>query len=237
MTEIKDGNPGLTLIMLVLDDSSSMHPSRGAVIRGVDKLLEEQRNNGHDELLVGFVTFGWHARAFPILPIDKLPRLGSAAMPYDCPGLTALRDGLGEAIAQARSYCDSQPPHRKPGRVLIFVQTDGGENNSSQWSPPRLQDDVRKALAKGWEFLYIGESKGAVGALDAGRPPSRIYLDQPRSMLMQRRLWYSVLQTEDMIAAISLASIALRTGHDFPDGDYTVKSMRALMQQEGVLTL
>jgi Mg-chelatase subunit ChlD len=201
VTEIQGGNPGITYLLLVLDASSSMYESAAALVQGVNALVEEQKRNGHDEIHIGYTTFGYEAQVYPIDPVETLPRFGSLQRPYSATGMTALRDGIGKTIKAAQVHIRNLPPHQRPGRVTLVVQTDGDENQS-RMRAATVKDLIKGAKAEGWEFLYVGE--GSYSAPQGAR------------LGFDRILTYEHYELPQMVSAVSLASVALRTGVDLP---------------------
>lgn len=222
MTEIQGGNPGITWLLIVLDASGSMSGStESAVKRGVNALLKEQRENGHDEVHVGFTIFDSSVKRYPPRPLEDLPVFGSSKLPYEAHGFTALWDGVGMTVDEARNLSLKLPPAKRPGRVIVFVQTDGGENESRHYGAARVRKAVLEAKQQGWEFVFVG-----VGQHNTAQGPA---------IGITRTMSYNENETEEMLAAVSALSVALRTGQQVPDSKLRLDYFKRQRQDADVL--
>src|ERR1700741_3633319 len=123
---------------LALDASGSMEAIRFKVIRGYNRLIDDQRKMPGIvfSTLVEFQSIGHiiHNR----IPLAELPPLGMHN--YAPGGGTALLDGIGMAIDQIAERFDSAEPFSM--RVLIAILSDGQENASRKYSLERIKTEI-----------------------------------------------------------------------------------------------
>lgn len=150
-------------VLLVIDRSGSMMAVRDAVVDGVNKFLDEQKNN--TGMQIGIVQFDSQKTAdncfceqvFGFTPAANTPRL--APNDFQPRGGTPLLAAFVEAVSKMEQII------RPIDRVLINVQTDGAENSS----PAEITLDVVKALIKSketegnWTFSFMGADIDAWG--------------------------------------------------------------------------
>ncbi|MNR71481.1 von Willebrand factor type A domain protein [compost metagenome] len=153
-------NPALTHAALLLDESSSMHPHRGAALEGynaqVGLVCEGAREAGNTR--VTLTVFNSYARrVLAASDVEKLTALESDK--YRPSGGTALYDALGETIA----FLLSQPGSDDPNTAfLVAAFTDGEENSSRTFSGQTLKDLITRLEATGrWTFTLMGPQGGA----------------------------------------------------------------------------
>jgi len=226
MSHVNHGNPGVTMLLLVLDNSSSMYGVMQSVIDGVKALVKEQRQNGHDEILLGYTMFDWGVHSSAILPIDEQVEFGGPSFPYgENMGSTALFSGVAKTIKDASKHIARLPEEERPGRVVLITQTDGGEN-ASKTSLVTTRDRVTEAHNDGWELTYLG--------MTAYPMQEQYQIQQANSMGFRRVVTYSETKTAEMVHTISRISVALRTGVEIPETPFTLSDIGKHLAREGV---
>lgn len=87
-------------------------------------------------------------------------------------GMTALWDAVAFSIKATGDKLSALPEDERPDRVIFVIQTDGGENSSSEY---RGQVDNVRSMIKtqedtfNWQFVFLGMGKDAWGgAADLG---------------------------------------------------------------------
>lgn len=150
-------------VLLVIDRSGSMLGVRDAVVDGVNKFLDDQKNN--TGMQIGIVQFDnqktiddcFCEQIFGFTPANSTPRL--TTNDYQPRGGTPLLAAFVEAVSKMERVV------RPIDRVLINVQTDGAENSS----PHEITLDVVKSLIKSkeaegnWTFSFMGADIDAWG--------------------------------------------------------------------------
>jgi len=144
-------------IFAILDRSGSMHDCVDGTIRGYNRFLENQKEEGSGwkDMRLTTVLFDDQyevlVRAIPLL--DTLPLTDRE---YFVRGNTALLDAVGTTLLGAINRHASLEPAARPERVVVLIITDGQENASRNYTAAdvkRLVDDRRAA---GWEFFFLG---------------------------------------------------------------------------------
>ena len=82
-------------------------------------------------------------------------------------GMTALNDALGLTIDRLGKRLSSLAEEDRPGKVIVLVVTDGGENSSREYTAERVKALVETQQNEySWEFVFLGANIDAftVGA-------------------------------------------------------------------------
>ena len=160
-------NNNLTELIFVLDRSGSMEHLSQETIGGFNSLIQKQKKENRGEVLVTTVLFDDNYEVLhDHLPIRKVPRLTEKE--YYARGCTALLDAVGRTIDNVGLRLSKTPEHKRPGKILFVITTDGYENASQDYTKQRvkemisLQQDTYK-----WKFLFLGANIDAVGEADS----------------------------------------------------------------------
>lgn len=79
-------------------------------------------------------------------------------------GGTPLIDSLARSINELGSKLAALPEDQRPEKVLVVVQTDGEENQSTKFSKEKLKEMVRlQREVYNWEFMFLGADIEAFG--------------------------------------------------------------------------
>lgn len=154
-------NANLTAIAVVLDRSGSMSNVREATVGGLNTFFRTQRETVGDvrltlvqfddlyEVKADFVDL----KTFPDLTQeDFVPR-----------GWTALLDGIGKTVHDLGVRFAGMTEEERPGKVIVVVQTDGGENASREFNIKQIQDLIKEQTTKyAWEFVFLGANQDAI---------------------------------------------------------------------------
>ena len=84
------------------------------------------------------------------VPVEQTPKLDETV--YNTRGMTALYDAIGKTVS---SFDDKK-------NVLMFIETDGHENASNEYSGDALKELVKKKTKAGWDFNFVGADLDAV---------------------------------------------------------------------------
>ena len=142
-------------VVFVIDESGSMCGTEADVIGGFKKVIDEQRANKEGTCSVSYFKFATGVeKVFVGKDVNEVEYLDGK---YDPDGLTALFDGVGVAIDEVGKWLDSMKEEDKPEKTLVVIMTDGGENNSKDYTAEKVREMIKHQEEKySWEFIYMG---------------------------------------------------------------------------------
>lgn len=142
-------------VCFVIDESGSMTGTEGDVIGGFKKVIDEQKAVKDGTCSVSYFKFASNVEKVYIgKDVNEVEYLDGKYRPA---GLTALFDGVGTAIDEIGKWIDKMPESEKPEKNLIVVMTDGGENNSKEYSASKVKEMIKHQEDKyNWSFIYMG---------------------------------------------------------------------------------
>lgn len=147
-------NPNKAHITLVVDRSGSMASVQAEAENGVNEFIKEQKKLG-GECSVLLADFDSGPGNFRVVHEGDL----SSCEKYTLSprGMTALRDAIGRAIVMTGERLAALPEADRPDKVVFVVQTDGGENSSSEFTQARIKEMISEQTDKySWEFVFLG---------------------------------------------------------------------------------
>ena len=75
---------------------------------------------------------------------------------------TALLDAVGKAINDTGQRLAAMPESERPGLVMMIIVTDGGENQSKEFTKKQIADMTKHQEDKyNWQFTYLGANQDA----------------------------------------------------------------------------
>ena len=142
-------------VCFVIDESGSMGGTEADVIGGFKKVIDEQKAVKDGTCSVSYFKFASGVEKVYIgKDVNEVEYLDGK---YHPGGLTALFDGVGTAIDEIGKWIDKMPESEKPEKNLIVVMTDGGENNSKDYSASKVKEMIKHQEDKyNWSFIYMG---------------------------------------------------------------------------------
>lgn len=143
--------PKKSHVIMVLDRSGSMDNIRLETEQGFDQMIEKLREEAGSDTYVTLVQFDTDKETvYEQTPLADVPKLSLVPR-----GMTALRDGVGEAIRRAEKFV------RSGDNVAVTILTDGGENSSQEFSQDAIQSLMEQKRGDGWEFNFLGAGPGS----------------------------------------------------------------------------
>jgi len=126
---------------------------------GLNSFIEEQKQFPGQALLTLAQFDDEYEIVHPIMDIKDVP-----AYTLTPRGFTALLDGIGKFITEVGEQLSKKPEDERPGKVIICIVTDGGENASKEWKDP---EQVKKLIKQQqdeyqWEIIFLGANIDAV---------------------------------------------------------------------------
>jgi uncharacterized protein YegL len=140
-------------VAFVIDSSGSMFNSVSDVVGGFNKTIEEQKQLKDGECAISLFTFNGlvkeHYLGKNINEIDEFE--------YRPNGMTALYDGVGQAIDKIGQWLSNMDEKDRPSKNLIVIMTDGEENSSKEYSSKQLKEMIKhQEDVYNWSFVYMG---------------------------------------------------------------------------------
>lgn len=147
-------NKNLVNVVMVLDESGSMYGMRSNVISAVNSFISDNKKLEQETYLsiykfngsVSNILFNENIKEGEFLLNDKnfSPR-----------GNTALYDALNYAIDKTGDQLSLMNEHDRPGKVIVFIYTDG-EDNSSKIDPSVIKEKIKhQEDVYSWEFMFV----------------------------------------------------------------------------------
>jgi len=134
---------GTVHIICILDRSGSMGSLASDVIGGFNQFLKEQKELDGDAILSLILFDDRYDLIYNRVPLGDVKEL--TADVYSVRGMTALNDAIGKTI---NSNSDDN--------AIVFINTDGLENSSREYTTDNARRLVEEKQNDGWEFLFAG---------------------------------------------------------------------------------
>lgn len=148
--------PKKSHIGVVQDKSGSMGTRYIETISGYNQFIDTLREQAEGPTFVTLVQFDtYKVSVYEQKPLADVPRLDEST--YVLGGMTALLDGVGEAIRRMEKFV------RKGDNVAITIMTDGGENSSREFTTGSVTALMDRKREEGWEFNFLGAGPSAWG--------------------------------------------------------------------------
>ena len=140
-------------LTLIIDKSGSMYSSKDEVVSGVQKIINEQKENKDGKCTVSLYTFNDKVEEeFVGVDVNDLP-----TFKYHPDSMTALNDGCGIGIYNTGKWLAAMKEEDRPSKVLVAVFTDGLENSSKEYTLKQVKDMIEhQEKVYNWTFLYLG---------------------------------------------------------------------------------
>jgi hypothetical protein len=146
-----------TDITAIIDRSGSMSIVQKDMEGGFNTFLEEQKKTP-GEATITLVEFDdrydvvYENRNIRDAPAYSLiPR-----------GMTRLCDAVGKAVSSTGVRLEKLSEDERPNKVLFIIITDGGENDSKEYTKAMVKEMVTHQEEKySWQFTYLGANQDA----------------------------------------------------------------------------
>lgn len=157
-------------LTMIIDRSRSMSSLGDSVLSGIKTYLQElaavdERDGSSTSVL--FSTFDDKYQVkHNCLPI-KEAQVAITAQDIEPRGMTALHDAIGYGLRDTRKAVKALGPGNKPGKVVVFILTDGQENSSKKWNSSSVRKEIAKLEAAPYNYAFFFAAAGQ-DALDTG---------------------------------------------------------------------
>jgi hypothetical protein len=185
-------NHSYTHLILIVDASGSMQGREKATIDGVNEYLSMQKNNA-GQTTVSLTVFANHPSVlWDTIDISQTSNFNRLYRPD---GGTALLDAIGTTIQSADAKFQALPDHRRPGRVVCVIVTDGEENASSVFGRynggrEKVGEMIKHHEAhESWDFFFLGAGIDAITAGSGLGVTTGKTASFPGDAASQRQMW------------------------------------------------
>lgn len=151
-------NPDYTAIAVLMDRSGSMQMIKDDAQGAVNSFVEDQKKvDGMCTVrLAQFdTTYEDVYKSTDVKYVDPytlVPRGG-----------TALTDGIGKLVYDFGKELDDLHEVDRPGKVIVVIVTDGGENASREYTTEAVKALITDQQEKyGWEFIFLAANQDAI---------------------------------------------------------------------------
>jgi hypothetical protein len=146
-----------THLAVVLDRSGSMVSIKDDMENGLNELFREQAKLP-GVCLVDLAKFD------TVYEVDfEDTPVADAKAVLQPRGGTALLDAIGKTVTHLGEKLASEVEHKRPGKVIVVVVTDGYENSSVEWTRTAVKDLVTQQQDQwNWEFIFLGANMDAI---------------------------------------------------------------------------
>ena len=157
--------------IFVIDKSGSMSNSRDSIVSGFNEILSENKRLSDEEKAKGSLRktnitikfFSSHGKIDKVrdeVDIDSVKSL--TREDYDPDGCTALYDAVGSTLNDVLKSIKSDSKEEKPlSNVILFIMTDGWENDSRDYDSEKVKSLIKSFEEKGGEVRFQGAGKDA----------------------------------------------------------------------------
>ncbi len=147
-----------TAIAVVMDRSGSMSSIARAAEEALAAFIADQTGQP-GRCTIRLTEFDDRFETvYPSMPIADAPRYQLRPR-----GMTALLDAIGRTITEFGEELTALPEDERPGNVVVVVQTDGGENSSTEWTREAVFESITHQSEKyGWNFVFLGANQDAI---------------------------------------------------------------------------
>ena len=182
-------------VVSILDRSGSMTGSEREVIGAYNSFIETQKQLAKDKKIKMKTTLilfdNIYEEVYSKVPVEQTPLLTSET--YCTRGMTAYLDAIGKTIA---TFEGKQ-------KVIFFIETDGLENASKEYTLSSLKTLVEKKTKDGWDFNFVGAD---LSSADVSNMGSSIGISSDKTAAFAKSA--SVYSTRNMMFADSTVAYA-----------------------------
>lgn len=140
-------------IVSILDRSGSMAGTENEVIGAYNAFIADQKKLAREKSIkikTTLVLFdNQYEEVYSKVPVEQTPALTREV--YYTRGMTAYLDAVGKTIAAFEGK----------KKVIFFIETDGQENASREYTAAGVKALVEKKKADGWDFNFVGADLSA----------------------------------------------------------------------------
>lgn len=150
-----------THIICILDSSGSMSSIMSDSIGSFNDFLKKQKELP-DEATITVALFDSHDNyklVYDYVDIKKAEEL--TIKDWYPRGMTSLYDGIGLTVNKDKAKINSMSESEKPDKVLVCIVTDGGENDSKEYTGEMVKLLIKDCEKDKWSFMYLAANQDA----------------------------------------------------------------------------
>lgn len=151
---------GLSLIAMIVDASGSMHSRSSVVVESINEAIRTHREAPGEAVMsiYSFASYGQIEKIVDFVNVNEVKEFK-----YTCGGMTALHDAIGKVIDEIGVKLASMNEEDRPEQVQIMIITDGGENDSRDYTVSDIKSKIEHQTTKySWLFTYLGSNQDAI---------------------------------------------------------------------------
>lgn len=145
-----------TEILAILDRSGSMATIAPDAIGGYNTFLKDQQAIEGEARITTVLFDDQYLVLYGAKPLAEAQPLD--ALTFVPRGGTALMDAIGRTLQVEGARIAAEGWAEK---VIVCITTDGGENQSKEFTAPMVRELVTQAEAKGWVFVFLAANQDA----------------------------------------------------------------------------
>lgn len=145
-----------TEILAILDRSGSMFTIAPDAIGGYNTFLQDQQCVDGEARITVVLFDDQYKLLHAATPLAEAQPL--TAQTFVPRGGTALMDAIGRTLKVEGARIEAEGWAEK---VIVCITTDGGENQSKEFTAPMVRELVSQAEAKGWVFVFLAANQDA----------------------------------------------------------------------------
>jgi uncharacterized protein YegL len=147
-------NNNLTEIIFLLDRSGSMAGLESDTVGGFNAFVKKQSELAGETILTTVLFDDEYEVLWNGIDARKAKLTEDE---YYVRGTTALLDAVGKTILDVGYRLAKTKEHRKPGKVIFVITTDGMENASNEFTYRKVKELIQHQQEKyNWEFIFMG---------------------------------------------------------------------------------
>lgn len=169
LMDVVGGEDKVTYVCFIMDHSGSMLGNGSVAQKNFNEQIETlKKETAEMETLVTVVEF---SNTYKIVTKNEKVQFIKEMDNYPCNGMTALYDSIASGINEIQLAMDIDK--RKDKAALVFIQTDGFENSSTELQGEagrvKIQELIKGLEDTGiWTIVFLGENIDKSFAGDMG---------------------------------------------------------------------
>lgn len=141
----------MSRIVVLIDESGSMHNQKSDVVDGINTMINSQRKLQETNIMMDIIKFNTQVNHYISKRLSDIPCF--TLNDYEPNGMTSLYDAVGIAINK----------YKNETGVTMIITTDGMENSSREYKLEDMKSLINEQeKTKNWKFIYLSEDPTTV---------------------------------------------------------------------------